>query len=234
MRILTTNDLKRMIDMSSSISAPTFKKFANTLCENGYLFHVARGLYLNAKATPKPSLAEVAHYIRPGCVVSLQTVLGDCGFINNPTSVVMAITTDHGTKYSGAIQTSSQFDFHFRYLPGNMSHVRLGGLDNSFPFYQRATPERALADWIYFANSSYSPLTYPPIDVDMESIDFSTALDFAKKMGIEVAMQSWHQRAKSLGFGEEGFENPKLLSIEKVKTKKYKKVKHITWISSEN
>ena len=231
MRILTTIDLKRVIRMHRDVSDPIFKQFINTLCDNKYLIRIARGIYLNANSTPVPSMSETAQYIRPGSVVSLQTVLGDCGFINNPSSIVTAITTDHGVKFSGELITSEDFKFQFRYIPGALSHSRIGGLDESCHYYQRATPERALVDWIYFANSPYSPLTYPPSDVDMSVIDLQKAYELANKLGMQAAVQSWNERAHSLGFGDDEYCVKAISDIKKVKTKKHVKSNQISWSS---
>src|SRR3546814_15967349 len=51
---------------------------------------VWKGLYLNNLAIPPVSPEEVAAALKPGAIVSLQSVLGDL-VANNPSSVVTAI-----------------------------------------------------------------------------------------------------------------------------------------------
>ena len=49
------------------------------------------GLFLNSRAVPPAELTEVAAHIRSGAVISLHSVLGECGFLNNPSAIVVAV-----------------------------------------------------------------------------------------------------------------------------------------------
>ena len=78
------------------------------------LQRVVRGLFLNRLITPPPQLCEAAVWLRPGAVISLQTVLGDSGVWNNYTEWVTAVvplSSRYTTPSLGRVETRRR---HFR------------------------------------------------------------------------------------------------------------------------
>jgi hypothetical protein len=75
----------------ADISEPSVERWVNEAVRAGRLQRVVRGLYLNRLIFPPAQLSEAAVWLRPGAVVSLQTVLGDSGVWNNYTEWVTAV-----------------------------------------------------------------------------------------------------------------------------------------------
>jgi len=78
-------------DARPGVSEPTVERWIQEAVSANRLQRVVRGLYLNNLISPPARLAEAAVWLRPGAIVSLQTVLGDSGVWNNFTPWVTAI-----------------------------------------------------------------------------------------------------------------------------------------------
>ncbi len=75
------------------------------------LQRVVRGLYLNDLINPPAQLSEAAVWLRPGAVISLQTVLGDSGVWNNYTAlmtVVVPLSRRYTTPSLGRCETAAR------------------------------------------------------------------------------------------------------------------------------
>ena len=157
------------------------------------LQRVVRGLYLNQLISPPAQLCEAAVWLRPGAVVSLQTVLGDCGAWNNYTDWVTAVvplSQRYTVPSLGRLETAAG-TFVFR---GMRESVLEAGeeqdrLDVSKP-YRRATPEAALLHWLYLSNSPRSDMSEPPLDLEVESLDARKLQRLARTMGIDGPLQA--------------------------------------------
>lgn len=144
--------------------------------------------------SPPAELAEAAGWLRPGAVVSLQTVLGDSGVWNNFTDVATAVVpfSVGGTRPSLGVRRVQAGQFHFRGMP---ERVLLAGKEtdrlSEAPGYLRATPEAALLHWLYFAASPRSSMSQPPLDVDLEDLSMARLQRLAKAMEIGSRFVDW-------------------------------------------
>lgn len=113
---------------------------------DGSLARISRGVDFNSLATPPVLPEEAADFIRRGAVVSLQKVLGDCGFLNNFTPVITAVVPwSRGMHLRTGRFRREGAEFWFRSIPLD---VYLAGAeaDRLVPCipYRKATSARAL------------------------------------------------------------------------------------------
>ena len=76
--------------------------------------------------------------------------------------------------------------------------IRLGTVPSLVPIrtspHPRATPEKALLDWLYLANSSHSTLTPPSRgDVDVDVLNKKRLARLAKAMNLVEILGSWDE-----------------------------------------
>ncbi|HVC37319.1 MAG TPA: hypothetical protein VNF46_02845 [Gammaproteobacteria bacterium] len=163
----------------------------------GRLQRVQRGLYLNGLRAPPGQLADATGWLRTDAVVSLNTVLGEAGVLNNPARVVTAVVpVDAGAPppQLGRKHTVAG-TFHFfglprRILEAGAARDRLqtdGGVEHA-----RATPEKALLDWLYLAASPRSHRTWPVRgDMDLDLLDNKRLRKLARASGLDKALDDW-------------------------------------------
>ena len=63
--------------------------------------------------------------------------------------------------------------------------------------YPRATPEKALLDWLYLGTSRYSKISGPPLDLELERLVASRLRRLARKMGLTEELAAWRTRKGS-------------------------------------
>lgn len=164
----------------------TARRLADDLIEAGDLVRLRRDLYLNRLKRPIPSPEAAASVIRPACVVSLHSVLGAAGVLNNPSRSVFALVpVSPGKSHGHRREVDGELaDFRFVSISATLLNTGLpeDRLDAAFP-YPRATPERAFADWLYLvarrSSSNLRPFaegqgliqSAPPLDVDLGRLD---------------------------------------------------------------
>lgn len=178
----------------TGVSEPTVERWIRDAVGANRLLRVVRGLYLNRMISPPAQPAEAAVWLRPGAVISLQTVLGDAGVWNNYTSWVTAIVP-FSRRY--AIPSLGRLDaaagtFIFRGLPERV--LEAGHEDDrlvSGISYRRATPEAALLHWLYLSNSPRSRMSAPPSDLESRSLDSRKLKRLARAMGLSEQLESW-------------------------------------------
>jgi len=156
---------------------------------------IQRGLFLNRFRSPAGRLADAACWILAEAVVSLNTVLGDAGVLNNPVRTVTAVVPlDAGAPPPslGRRQTRAG-TFHFLGLPRSMlesgrAEDRLEPLDHFE--HPRATPEKALLDWLYLGLTPRSHRTLPPMhDLDLELLDTQRLWRLAAAANLTAALE---------------------------------------------
>ncbi|MEX0900847.1 MAG: hypothetical protein WD081_09190 [Gammaproteobacteria bacterium] len=158
----------------------------------GRLTRVIRGVYLNAFRSIPGRPADAAHVLRRDAIVSLNTVLGDSGVLNNPSATVTAIVPlDAGPvrPVTGRLKTAVGW-FHFFAMPRAVLEAGSADdrIDASVFDHVRATPERALVDWLYLAESRLSHRTRPnPGDLDLELLDGRRLRRLAKAVGVDLS-----------------------------------------------
>jgi hypothetical protein len=158
------------------------------------LQRVVRGLFLNRLIVPPAQLSEAAVWLRPGAVISLQTVLGDAGVWNNYTDWVTAVVP-LGPRYTtpslGRVETAAGI-FVFRGIPervleaGDEKDRLVAGIG-----YRRATPEAALLHWLYLSASPRSRMSAPSMDLDIAELDLRKLKRLAKVMNLEDGSKHW-------------------------------------------
>lgn len=196
-------DLLSRLSRSSRAGAPvpvsSLTHWLKAARARGKLQPVVEGLYINGFRTPPGSLADAAHWLRADAVVSLNTVLGDAGVLNNPSHTVTAVVPiDRGAPPPklGRRETRAGY-LHFFGLPrrileagdpeDRLERTHLPVLD-----HVRVTPEKALLDWLYLAHSPRSRRTLPPRgDIDVTLLDRARLKRLGRAMGLMPTLETW-------------------------------------------
>jgi hypothetical protein len=185
-------------DMRSGVSDPTVERWIQESVSANRLQRVVRGLYLNHLINPPAQPCEAAVWLRPGAVISLQTVLGDAGIWNNFTDWVTAVVplSRRYTRPSlGRLETAAGI-FVFRGLPEAV--LESGEEEDrlvSNTTYRRATPEAALLHWLYLSNSPRSRMSQPPLDSDLAALDVRKLKRLSQAMRLSEPLERWLNRA---------------------------------------
>ena len=195
LRVLDRKSIFRLAQsVRPGVSEPTVERWLQDACGAGRLQRVVRGLYLNRLVSPPAQLAEAAVWLRPGAVISLQTVLGDAGVWNNYTGWVTAVvplSRRYPTPSLGKLETAGG-TFIFRGLP---ERVLEAGREQdrlaSEVAYRRATPEAALLHWLYFSHSPRSRMSAPPSDLDLGRLDRRKLERLARAISLSEQLESW-------------------------------------------
>jgi hypothetical protein len=198
LRVLDTASIVQLAkNVRRDISRPSVERWIQQAVAANRLQRVVRGLFLNRLITPPPQLCEAAVWLRPGAVISLQTVLGDSGVWNNYTGWVTAIvplSSRYTTPSLGRVETEGG-TFVFRGVPERVletgaEYDRLvAGVD-----YRRATPEAALLHWLYLSGSPRSRMSTPPLDLDVGALDLKRLKRLATGMHLEQNLTIWRER----------------------------------------
>jgi hypothetical protein len=162
---------------------------------NGTLRPVTRGLYLNQLTVPRPGAADAAAFVRSGAVVSLQSVLGERGVINNfPDIITCVLPQDRNHSPSVRPVRARRMEFRFHAMPARLLDARAGALEDRVDMeakHARATPEKALLDWIYLGASPRTKIAGPPTDIDADLLNRGRLRRLAKAMGLLPALHSY-------------------------------------------
>lgn len=163
----------------------------------GRLAPVRRGLYLNRFRGRPGLVSDATQALRQDAVVSLNTVLAEAGVLNNSSHVVTAVVPiDAGApapKLGREPTAAGVFQFFGlprRVLEAGTSADRLEPVERFE--HVRATPEKALADWLYLAKSPRSRRTLPPqSDLDLSRLDRARLTRLAKAMDLTSVLDAW-------------------------------------------
>jgi hypothetical protein len=205
------------------LTAATFLAFAKTIRPDvssatsrllvGYLIRaqalrrVTQGTYLNRRALPPAELYEAAPVIRTGAVLSLNSVLGELGVINNPSRIVTCIlpTSKLKSPKLGELKTEAgMFRFYGlaqRFFPANAEDER--------ELLQPGRPctvfraEVAILQWLHLASLKRSTLGELPLDVDLELLDLELLARLAERFDLREVWGRWYARANDADFGTE-------------------------------
>ena len=195
-RVVTVNGLMSFAKDTLGIDLPKITINTNLakLTRDGLLRNPARGLYLNTLAEPQPTIIELAPHLRDGAVVSLQTVLGQSGVLNNPTPWVTCVVSRARMATAGKMDVDGTvFSFssmNEAAMCEDLPHLALQ------PYAQAptATPEKALLDWIYLAKHSRKWSEPPRFDLDLDRLDHDAMGTLSKAMGIEAEWVEFRDR----------------------------------------
>lgn len=195
-RILTVPMIAAALaDRRRPVARGTLFRWIREQARSGALRPVTRGLYLNQLAQPTPVVVEAAAHVRSGAIVSLQTVLGEAGITNNYPDIVTAVLPIHeGVAQSSRPVVAGIAEFRFHAMPARLLDERAGRstdrLDANVA-YLRATPEKALLDWIHLGASPRTRLAGPPFDIDIDLLDLRRLTRLAKEMELESELRAY-------------------------------------------
>ena len=201
LRVLDTASIIQVAEsVHRDISRPSVERWIQEAVAANRLQRVVRGLFLNRLIAPPAQLCEAAVWLRPGAVISLQTVLGDSGVWNNYTQWVTAVvplSSRYTTPSLGRVETVGG-TFVFRGVP---ERVLEAGAERDRLVarvdYRRATPEAALLHWLYLSSSPRSRMSAPPLDLDLGALDSKRLKRLASAMHLDKNLTSW--RARNVG-----------------------------------
>lgn len=168
--------------------------------EAGALRPITRGLYLNHLASPRPAAADAANFVRSGAIVSLQTVLGEAGVTNNYSDIITCVVPqdrDHSPSVRPVKAHRAEFRFHA--MPARLLDARAGDLEDRMDLdakYPRATPDKALLDWIYLGASPRTKIAGPPLDIDAKRLDTPRLGRLAKAMRLTAQLKIYLERKR--------------------------------------
>jgi hypothetical protein len=191
-----------------SVTDVTMGRVVKDMALAGVLTKVSNGVYLNKKAFPAVSNVEAAPFIRSGAVLSLQSVLGEFGIINNPSDITTAVVPFSPTRRAGvgSVETESGLSFRFYGLPERFFPPEAGTESELYvaskPF-ACFRPEKCLLDWLYLGASSKSSVTPPPYDIDIEGLDLELLTELAERLRMKPILDTYLAQAKALNYGAE-------------------------------
>lgn len=181
----------------SALADRSLSHWLGTTAARNKLTMLQRGLYLNQFRAVPGTAADATSYLRTDAVVSLNTVLGDTGVLNNPSRIITAVVPiDRSAPPPklGKLRTKAA-DFHFFGLPRRILDAGEADdrLDQSGRYeHPRATSEKALIDWLYLAHSPRSARTLPPRgDIDVDLLDTPRLTRLANASGLSEELESW-------------------------------------------
>jgi hypothetical protein len=197
--VLTFGELSRgaSLALESPIPDTSLRHWINDAVVRERLTPVIRGVYLNRFGYPAGRLADAASYVRRDAVISLHAALDEAGFINNPSEYITAVLPlDAGPTRPrvGQVKTSAG-SMWFRALPRAIWGA--GEIEDRLdqengPAHARATPEKALLDWLYLAHSPRSTLAAPaPEDVDYAAMNQRRLARLTRAMKLDFTVEDW-------------------------------------------
>jgi hypothetical protein len=202
-RVLTVPMIASVLADRRTVPARnTIFKWIREQVGSGALRPVTRGLYINQLASPRPSAAEAAAFVRAGAIVSLQTVLGEVGVTNNYADLITCVVPQ-GPEQSPSVRPvrANGIEYRFHALPSRLLGSRAGQLEDRMDLdvqYPRATPEKALIDWIYLGASPRTKMSPPPPDIDLGLLDTDRLQRLAKASGLQIKVEAYLSRVQRL------------------------------------
>jgi hypothetical protein len=219
-RVVTPDDLLSVAadgirDMTVGTAGVFMARFCKELVEEGLLAKVRKGLYLNQALDPKPGWEEAARFVRSGAVVSMHTVLGRA-VTNNYSPYVHAVVP---SPVSGrckpleiAFDSSTRLDpttkLRFFFYPLPVEILEAGDETDRLAFcvpggdvdppYREATPEAALAHWLWLGASPSSGVAPPDPQMDLGELDLDRLARLAAAVGVEAEADDLVLRARAL------------------------------------
>ena len=92
---------------------------------------------------------------------------------------------------------AERIEFRFHAMPIRFLDERAGALEDRLDLdvvYARATPEKALLDWIYLGASPRTKLSGPPLDIELDKLNMPRLRRLAKAMGLGTALAGYLSR----------------------------------------
>jgi hypothetical protein len=187
-------------DRRKKAARNTVFKWIRDQTDAGVLRPVTRGLYLNQLARPQPTAAEAASFVRSGAIVSLQTVLGDAGITNSYSDIVTSVLPVRGRiAQSSRPVVASGIEYRFHAMPVRLLDAEAGDPEDRMDLdvlYPRASPEKALLDWIYLGDSPRTKLAPPPLDIDVQRLNKRRLNRLADRMKLSRYLEEYLARKR--------------------------------------
>jgi hypothetical protein len=183
------------------VNPATSRELVGHFLHGGALRRVTSGTFLNRRALPPAELYEAAPIIRKGAVLSLHSVLGEAGVLNDPSRIVTCIlsTSKNLLPRLGELKTEAgSFRFYGlaeRFFPKTSEEER-EMLQPSRPCAV-FRPEVALLQWLHLASLKRSSITELPLDLDLEPIDLDLVVRLAERLRVFPLWQVWYEKAKA-------------------------------------
>lgn len=193
-------------------SRPTFERWLVKACASGRLRRVRNGLFLNAVGNKSVSVGAAAGYIKRTAVPSLAWVLEQDWLLNNMGDVITCVVSlTSGLPVPNLSPVTTPLgEFRFRALPWHVYELDTLAVpdwrDGRFA-HPRATPEKALCDWLYLAASPRSPMRPPPLDMEAERLDEKRLWRVATAMSIQRHLETWTQSKRRYDADPDVIEN---------------------------
>lgn len=193
LRVFTPNDLTARLEKSGVElhNAKRTQAIAQLLQES-ILTQVRRGVYLNRLAKPEPTRLEALPWIRQGAVLSLASVLSEAGVLTNPSSEITAVAPNTVVK-RGFGERKGETGFKVYLMPKGYfpSHDNVDAWQPKFGGQvTRATPEKALLDWLYLAGENKLP-PVPVSAMELDELDQGRLERLAKRMRLVQQLEAF-------------------------------------------
>src|SRR5690606_1634891 len=134
----------------------------------------------------------------------LETVLGECGFLNNPAALVTAVLPQCPGQVPrvGRLTTSAGLVFRFhalapRFFASSPEDERL--LLQAGRYCDMAKPEVAVLHWLHLWQSPRSSMRKPPQDVDFYALDLELLDHLATRWGLTAVLEAWRREVSATG-----------------------------------
>jgi hypothetical protein len=197
---------------------PTFDRWIQDAVHAGKLRKVRAGVFVNAAGNASVSPAAVAGFIRKSAVPSLSWVLEQNWILNNFGDVITCtVPMAAGLQIPNLSAVKTHYGvFQFRALPWRLHELDdlpvADWRDNRFA-HPRATPEKALCDWLYLGQSPRSTLREPPLDLDIDKLNKARLRRIARAMQIRPALDEWLNKKAQYDNDPEVQENTSLKTV---------------------
>ncbi|MCA3268136.1 MAG: type IV toxin-antitoxin system AbiEi family antitoxin domain-containing protein [Azospirillum sp.] len=187
-------ELDRIVEAvgaARGISRASLFRTIDRAIASGMLERLCRGVYLNLRRRTKAKYADATEYVRPGAVVSLQTVLGDAGLLDNFTTdmVTCVVPRPHERTSVTVPRGIRNFFFNVMAEPAALPEMGFPILDGEG--YKRATPELAFCHWLYLSLQPRSEMTAPSFEIDMDRMSMKKIRAISEKIGIGNGLKTW-------------------------------------------
>jgi hypothetical protein len=182
---------------------PSERTLFRTLQEwetQGVLSRPAWGVYLNLQSKPLPMPEEAVGVLRPDAVISLGSVLSQAGVLNNPSYWVTAVLPSTATKGPVDIEMTDGRMLRFAYMRPDLV-ISPDDKDAAYALQTgtltaKATPEKALLDWVYLSSSTRGAVRWPlPAlhDLDIDDLDADRLDRLAQRMDLVEPLDQLRQ-----------------------------------------
>ena len=181
---------------SHPLSRPTFERWVREAVQAGKLRKVRAGIFLNAAGHANVSPAVAAGFIRRSAIPSLSWVLEQNWILNNFGDVMTCtVPMAPGLQVPNLSSVKTPFGtYQFRALPWRLQELDSLPVedwrDNRYA-HPRATPEKALCDWLYLGASPRSSLRAPPLDLELDKLNKARLRRIVSAMGIKPVFDAW-------------------------------------------